>query len=166
MVGIETANLDNLIHWVWKMLVVRCRELLMLKSFEDEKEDNMQKRIQERRITGVRRLWYQVRKTIRRLFVMWCNVFLVHLPKTLYIDLYLYITVYHNVTKEWGKWGANLIYSSTRLLWRSSRRWSTKLCVKILLVALLGGRYPKSTCAVSASFKVAEAHFSYKQPTP
>jgi len=27
----------------------------MLKSFEDEKEDNMQKRIQERRITGVRR---------------------------------------------------------------------------------------------------------------
>jgi len=73
MVGIETANLDNLIHWVWKMLVVRCRELLMLKLFEDEKEDNMQKRIQERRITGVRRFWYQVRKTIRRLFVL-CNV--------------------------------------------------------------------------------------------
>jgi hypothetical protein len=161
---------------------------LMLKSFEDEKEDNMQKRIQERRIIGVRRLWYQVRKTIRRLFVMWCNVFLVHLPKTLYIDLYLYITVYHNVTKEWGKWGANLIYSSTRLLWRSRRRWSTKLCVKIYnrweiltlnflnrnlnlewgkcSVALLGGRYPKSTCAVSASTKVAEARFSFEQPTP
>jgi hypothetical protein len=46
---------------------------LMLKLFEDEKEDNMQKRIQERRITGVRRFWYQVRKTIRRLFVL-CNV--------------------------------------------------------------------------------------------
>jgi hypothetical protein len=29
---------------------------LMLKSFEDEKKDNMQKRIEERRITGVRRL--------------------------------------------------------------------------------------------------------------
>jgi len=28
----------------------------MLKSFEDEKKDNMQKRIEERRITGVRRL--------------------------------------------------------------------------------------------------------------
>jgi len=41
-----------------KVLVVRCRELLMLKSFEDEKKDNMQKRIEERRITGVRRLWY------------------------------------------------------------------------------------------------------------
>jgi len=38
------------------VLVVRCRELLMLKSFEDEKKDNMQKRIEERRITGVRRL--------------------------------------------------------------------------------------------------------------
>lgn len=73
MVGIETADLDNLIHWVGKMLVVRCRELLMLKSFEDEKENNRQKRIQERRITWVRKLWYQVRKTIRRLFGL-CNV--------------------------------------------------------------------------------------------
>lgn len=33
-------------------------KVLMLKSFEDEKKDNMQKRIEERRITGVRRLWY------------------------------------------------------------------------------------------------------------